>query len=128
MRLAALPVLALLASPALATGDLICEATDGSGARVALAVGHLPVLAILNAEIEARGRRWTYNRDGGEPVRPAQAFRDSTQTLVDFTDEAVNHVVAELRLHHAAEGREHLEVGWLRLPGIGLHPLSCIGN
>lgn len=126
----AVALVILIAPSAKATGDLICTAIDGSDARVALGIGHLPVLSIFSAEIRARGKLWTYGSgDGaGIPVTPAQAFRDTSRTLVDFTDPNLEQVVAELRIYAASEGPDYLEIGWLRLPGIGLHTLSCVGN
>lgn len=128
MRIGTVAVaLALLAGPAGATGDILCAAPDGS-ARVALGVGHLPVLAVISARIEAGGRVLSTAPGAGETaITVGQAYRDGAGMAVAFTDPNVSEVVAELRTLTVSEGRDHVEAGWLRLPGESAHPLLCEG-
>lgn len=113
------------ATPAAATGDLSCAAPDGA-ARVDLGVGHVPVLAVLSAWIEADGQSWsTYASDGVTPITLGQGFRDRDRMAVDFTDPNVEGVVIRLRTWSVHEGDDWIEAGWLQIPGVGAWPMIC---
>lgn len=128
-RLAVLCVSALCfaAGPALATGDIFCEAPDRT-ASVVMGVGHLPVLSIFSVEIEAGGRAWSTNPSHGEEIAVGQGHRDHAGMAVDFTDPDILTVVAELRTLQVTEGSDTVESGWLRIPGVGAWVMVCMSN
>ena len=128
MKAALTLTLALAAGPALATGDIFCEAPDGS-AEVHLGVGHVSVLAIFSARLEAGGNAWATTPMADETeIIVGQAYRDAAGMAVDFTDPNVERIVAEIRTFLASEESTFVETGWLRVPGTGVWPLLCEGN
>ena len=116
---------ALIAGPAAATGTIACR---GPEASVMLGIGTLPVLAVVSARIEAEGEVWSLDgAGGGTPVVVGQAARTDGWTVVDLADPNLLGIVAEIRLMRASDGDDAAEVGTLRLPGRGVHPLVCEG-
>ncbi|MFN4143022.1 hypothetical protein [Aestuariivirga sp.] len=132
-RLLAATVLSLgMALPAHATEWMDCgDAEETASIRVLL--GAMEVIAVNTVEIEAKGRRWsTAGGEGVTRVTTGQAFETAEQVWIDVTDEAVNAIVARLRLFKASDDGEGVEpsqatAGTLAMPGIGVWAVSCSG-
>jgi len=126
----ALLVAAMLsASPAAASGEIICDATDGSGASISIGVGHLPVLNVLNASATDGATTWSTNPSGDEkPIVFGQGFADDRQVLVDFTDPNVQGIVVSLRLFQASGDKDYAEAGVLSFEGVSAFPVQCING
>jgi hypothetical protein len=107
---------------AMATGTVSCVSEDG--ASVDLSIGTLSILAVLSAHIQADGELWSTQT--GE-IGAVQAFGDEEKILVDFTDDAVNEVVARLRLFRVLEGNDFAMAGTLQIVGTGAYALTCTG-
>ena len=115
------------ASPAVASGDIICEATDGSAASISVGIGHLPVLHVLNAFATDGENEWSTNPTGDElPLEFGQGFFDDRQVLVDFTDPNVENFLIHLRLFIADRNGDFVMAGTLETPA-GIHALVCDG-
>lgn len=127
---AALLVATLLyAGPATASGDIICDATDGSGASISIGVGHLPVLNVLSASASDGVATWSTNPSGDEkPIVFGQGFADDRQVLVDFTDPNVSKIVVSLRLFQASGDKDYAEAGVLSFEGVSAFPVQCING
>jgi hypothetical protein len=127
MRRAAMTLMmALSAGSAHASGTISCVSDDG--ASVELTLGSLPVLSVVGAQIAAGEERWTTLEGGeGQPVVVGQAARHGDLIVVDLTDANIERVVAELRLLSAAEERDHVTAGTLRIAGQGAHAMTCVG-
>jgi hypothetical protein len=129
---AAVLLLASMALPAHATEWMDCsDPTDSISFRVLL--GAMEVIAVNTIEIEAQGRKWsTAGGEGAIPITTGQAFETAEQMWIDVTDEAVNLIVARLRLFKAVddggEGDATMVLGGtLAMPGVGAWPVSCSG-
>ena len=123
---------ALWAAPAvdaLATGDILCKAADGSGASISVGVGHVPILAVLSARA-FDGRRWwsTAERGKDTAMRFGQGISERGQLRVDFTDVNVTRTVVSLRLHQATVGRSSAMAGILVFADGPVVPVQCIGG
>lgn len=119
----------LSTSPAAASGDIICDATDGSGASISIGVGHLPVLSVLNAFASDGVTTWSTNPTGDEkPIVFGQGFADDRQVLVDFTDPNIEGIVVSLRLFQASGGKDYAEAGVLTFEGVSAFPVQCING
>jgi len=119
----------LSASPAAASGDIICDATDGSGASISIGVGHLPVLSVLSASAIDGMTTWSTNPTGDErPIVFGQGFADDRQVLVDFTDPNVEGIVVSLRLFQASGDKSYAEAGVLSFEGVSAFPVQCING
>jgi len=123
-----------MALPAHATEWMDCgDPTKTVSIRVLL--GAMDVIAVNTVEIEASGRKWaTVAGEGVTLITQGQAFETSDQIWIDMTDEAVNEIVARLRLFKAVDdgGESDGENGpvlggTLAMPGIGAWPVSCSG-
>lgn len=127
MRSVALALLALplAAGSASASGSIECIAPNGD-ASLTLTIGSLPVLAVVGASIEA-GEVWTLNGDGENAVAVGQAFRENEEMRIDFTDPNVEKVVAEVRLFSAAENRDVIMAGTLKVVDVGAWAVTCTG-
>ena len=122
--------LAGMALPAHATEWMECTDPTGSlSLRVLL--GAMDVIAVNTVEITADGRKWsTAAEEGVTRITLGQAFETSDQMWIDLTDEAVNEVVARLRLFKAMDdGGEEEPVpvigGILAMPGVAAWAVSC---
>jgi hypothetical protein len=132
-RLLAAAVLSLgMALPAHATEWMDCgDAENAASIRVLL--GAMEVIAVNTIEIEAKGRKWsTAGGEGAILITKGQAFETADQIWIDVTDEAVNAIVARLRLFKASDDGEGVEppqatAGTLAMPGIGVWAVSCSG-
>jgi hypothetical protein len=134
-RLPAAAVLLFLMGPALpahATEWMDCgDAEQTVSFRVLL--GAMEVIAVNTIEIEAQGRKWsTAGGEGAIPITTGQAFESAEQIWIDVTDEAVNLIVARLRLFKASDNAEGVANsfatgGTLAMPGLGVWAVSCSG-
>jgi len=111
---------------AVASGDINCVATDGSGAFVNIAVGHLPVLAVLGATASDGVETWS-TRESADSLGMTfgQGFMDDRQVLVDFTDPNVEQVVVSLRLFQVSGDKSFAEAGVLSFAGGSVFPVQC---
>ena len=125
-RLLAVAVVLALATPAGATEWIACSA-DGDAASANILVGAVDVISIASANIEAGGKKLATDADGDARIRVGQAFEDSDNILVDFTDDQVSTIVGALRLFKATEGDSDATGGILRLAGIGAWAVTCSG-
>jgi hypothetical protein len=112
------------AGAARATETMICLSADG-GPNVTMLMGTLDVASIVTATIEHDGKRWASDAEGAMKIIVGQAFEDSAQLVVDFTDEGLSTKVAELRLVKAGEEGMFATGGTIRLPGSGAWAVSC---
>jgi hypothetical protein len=129
---AAVLLLAAMALPAHATEWMDCsDPTDSVSIRVLL--GAMDVISVNTVEIVASGAKWsTAGGEGVTLITNGQAFETAEQIWIDMTDEAVNEVVARLRLFKAMDdgGDGDATVvlgGTLAMPGIGAWPMKCSG-
>ena len=129
---AAVLLLSAMALPAHATEWMDCgDAEQTVSIRVLL--GAMDVIAVNSVEIEAQGRKWSTKRaEGATFITTGQAFESADQIWIDMTDEAVNQIVARLRLFKAFDNSEGVEDsfaagGTLALPGLGAWAVSCSG-
>jgi hypothetical protein len=125
---AALAALASAISPAAATGQITCETPGGKEAALSYTVGSVPVLAVVNARIDAFGQTWSMSPQGGETaVIVGQAAQDGSYTIIDFVDPNVEQVLVSVRLHRSTEGDASAQAGTLRAPGFGVTAIVCEG-
>lgn len=116
---------ALVSSPAFATGELSCG--NGKGASIDLLVGHLDVLSVSRVVVNIGDKTWSNTPEGfpGTPIQVGQAFEDSSQLLLDITDDAVNEIVGRLRLVKLGEGDSRVTAGVLSMKGEGVWAVEC---
>ncbi len=121
-----------MALPADATEWMDCsDPADSISIRVLL--GAMDVIAVNTVEIVASGAKWsTAGGEGVTLITNGQAFETAEQIWIDMTDEAVNKVVARLRLFKAVDDGGDGEAatvigGTLAMPGVGAWPVSCSG-
>jgi hypothetical protein len=129
---AAVLLLASMALPAHATEWMDCsDPTNSISIRVLL--GAMDVIAVNTVEIVASGAKWsTAGGEGVTLITNGQAFETAEQIWIDMTDEAVNEVVARLRLFKAVDDGGEGDTatvlgGTLAMPGVGAWPVSCSG-
>ena len=129
---AAALLIAAMALPAHATEWMDCgDPTESVSIRVLL--GAMDVIAVNTVEIVANGAKWSTEAGGGATlITRGQAFETADQIWIDMTDEAVNDIVARLRLFKAKDdGGEGDAVpvigGTLEMPGVGAWAMSCSG-
>lgn len=121
---ALLPLLIATATPAAATGGITCSSPDDA-ASVEITIGHVPGLAVVGASIGVGERNWAINLSGEQALTVSQAFTTGGHYWIDFADEIVNEIVAELRLHRVDEGSDIGFGGTMRMPGVGAWTLAC---
>ena len=86
-----------VATPAHATGGLICRTAGPRPIDLALVVSHTAVSAVVSARLTDNGR--------GVPVALAQSWLEPNEVRVDLTDKnAVRH---ELRLRAKRKGNSY---------------------
>jgi hypothetical protein len=112
------------AGTARATETMVCISAEG-GPEVSMLMGTLDTVSIVTASIAHEGKTWSTNGEGAMKIIVAQAFEDSAQLVVDFTDEGLSAKVAELRLAKASEEGMVAAGGTIRLPGEGAWTVSC---
>ena len=117
-------LLACVALPAQATGELTC---GGEGASIDLLVGHMDVLAIARAVITIGNETWSTDPGimPGIPITVGQGFEDDRMLVVDFTDENVNEVLGKLRVAKAEEGDSRVAGGVFTFRGKGAFVVDC---
>jgi hypothetical protein len=125
-RLLAAAVVLAMATPAGATEWIACSG-DSDAVQANILVSMMDVLSISSANVEAGGKKWAVGAEGDAAIRIGQAFEDSDTIHVDFTDEQVSTVIAQLRLFKATEGDLDATGGILRVPGVGAWAVSCSG-
>lgn len=127
--LAAGTLLAALVLPAQAQATEWMYCIDnGEEATMSLLLGATNVISIDTIEMEANGKKWsTKPGDGVITITKGQAFETDDQMWVDVTDDAVNEIVAELRLFKAVEGEDYVASGTMRIAGEGVWSMACSG-
>ena len=93
--LVALPLLLVAATPAAATGGLVCRTAGPKPTEVSLVTGHAAVASIVSAQLSDGGR--------AVPVRIAQAWLDASLLRLDLVDPSAGR--HELRLSARLNGR-----------------------
>ena len=89
------PLLLLVATPAHATGGLICRTAGANPIELALVISHTAVPSVVSARLTDNGR--------GVAVRVAQSWLERSEVRIDLTDpNAIRH---ELRLRAKLNGR-----------------------
>lgn len=113
------------AVPAKASGEIICNATDGSGAWIEIGIGRLPVLHVLSAHASDGIGTWSTVAADAHPIVFGQGFMDERQLVVDFTDPNVERIVVSLRLVQASGDKSYAEAGVLSFEGTAVFPVQC---
>ncbi|MCB9993461.1 MAG: hypothetical protein H6873_07365 [Hyphomicrobiaceae bacterium] len=116
-------LVALWASPVLATSSVSCASLDFNQ-RVDLTLGDVPGAAVVGAGIEFGKTRWSLV-DGDIAV--GQAFFEDQRWMIDFVDPNFERILASLRLLQASEAGDYVLDGILIVPGEGAWPLICEG-
>lgn len=118
-------VLACLATPALATGEIVCS--NGKGVSVDLLVGHVPFLSIARAVVSVGDKDWSSQPDlmPGTTIAVAHAFEDEGQMLVDIADDGMNEIIIKLRVFKAKDGDKSASGGVLSVKGEGAFVIDC---
>ena len=105
----ALPLLLLAASPAYATGGLVCSTAGANPIQVSLVIGHTAVSSVVSARLGDKGRP--------VPVKVAQSWLDPSEFRLDLTDpNALRH---EVRIRAKANGRTYDGALWRQLVRFG---------
>jgi hypothetical protein len=100
--LLALPLGLLAASPAQATGGLICRTAGAKPIELALVISHTAVSAVVSARLSDNGRN--------VPVSLAQAWLEPDEVRLDLVNKnATRH---ELRLRVKRNGRNYDGTLW----------------
>lgn len=121
-----LAALTILPGSARASGEIICDATDGSGASIAIGIGRLPVLHVLNAYASDGTGEWMIDPQGGETAMVfGQGYIDDSQVLIDFTDPNVERIIVSLRLFQSSTEKGSAEAGVLSFTDGGVFPVQC---
>lgn len=105
--------------PAWATSTLSCNSSEG--AHIDMAMGSVPVAAIVRASIEIGDMVWTTDSDIGV----GQQFDGNDTLTVDFTDPNIERILARLRLFRATEGESFAMAGTLTVSGVGAFAVIC---
>ena len=88
---------ALTATPAFATGGMICRTAGAQPVEIALVISHTAVPSIVSARLTDNGR--------DIPVSVAQSWLEAKEVRLDLTDkQALRH---EARLNVQANGRSY---------------------
>ena len=93
--LIALPLALAIATPAQATGGLVCRTAGVKPVEAWLVISHTAVPAVVSARLSDNGRN--------VPVKVAQSWLEPNEVRIDLTDpNAMRH---ELRLRAKINGR-----------------------
>ena len=114
-----------LAAPARATEWLDC--TDGDKVSFRVLLGQMSVIAVNDIVIEFGKKEWSTTAGKGTLITKGQAFETTDQIVIDVTDEAVDKIVAQLRLFKASEKDIDVTAGILQMPDIGVWAVTCTG-
>ncbi|WP_421850164.1 hypothetical protein [Oricola sp.] len=126
--LLALSLISMVMAPraAWATGEIFCQATDGSGASIDIGIGRVPFLAVLDATATDGHTVWSTNSTGTQiPIIFAQGFMGNRQVLADFSDPNAERIVVSLRLFQASGDKQFAEAGVLSFEGTSVFPVVC---
>jgi len=124
-RVAVIAVLALSATPAMATEWLTCS--DGEGTEIGLLLGHFEGIAVSAVTLETGGQRWVTDPAYGDgtPIAIGQGFETGEVLVLDLLNGDTSATAAQLRLFKAEEGDRFAQGGTLRMPGLGAWPVAC---
>ena len=112
--------LALVASPALATGGFECRATDRSGIRMDGVVGHVIAAPLISARLVTPGRILT--TAGANPdLAVGRSWLDAREIRIDLVDLQATRFEAQLRVRIMVRNGG---VGTLVRAGRA-HPVRC---
>ncbi|MBO6639059.1 MAG: hypothetical protein JJ920_15965 [Roseitalea sp.] len=117
-----------LTGAASATASVACTGVDDTDTSVLLTLGRVPVLAVVNAIIEADGTVYATNPPAGEDAEVilfGQGYTDQERLWADFTDPNVEEIIITLRLERAYDGKTAAEAGVLRIVGQGAYAVTC---
>ncbi|RLQ89263.1 hypothetical protein [Notoacmeibacter ruber] len=121
-------MLVAMATPAAATGEIVCRGVESDAIRVTLGFGTLPVLSVISARIETQEATYQLSEGGNaDLIRFGDGAFLNDGLIARFTDDIVNEILAELRIVNMDDGRHFASVGLLRLPGKAAHALVCEG-
>jgi len=93
--LLALPVALLAATPAHASGGLICRTAGARPLEVSLVIGHTAVSSLVSARLSDGGR--------DVPVTIAQSWLDSNELRLDLVDRNAARHEARLRVRRTGQ-------------------------
>lgn len=124
LKLSVLILLMMFSTSASATGGIYCKAADGRSGNISLSIGRLPVLNILSAEVSAFGKIWSTEKNAENKIIVGQAFDNTSNLFVDFTDENVETILISLRTSKISTSKENSEAGVLRI-GEAVYPVLC---
>ena len=119
-------IVALAATPALATEWEHCADAGGAASFDYLAGDGLGVLAVAELTVSAGEKVWASDpaNGPGDPVKVGQAFEDDHTISIDAMDKDFVKI-AELRLIKTSEGDASITAGTLRIVGQGAWAVSC---
>jgi hypothetical protein len=113
-------------TPAYASGQILCNATDGLGASIEISIGHLPVLSVIGATVTDGSGTWSTSATGDQhPMVFGQGFSGGNRILVDFTDPKIARIVVSLRLFEAAADEGYAVAGILSFEDRTVFPVQC---
>ncbi|MEL6921996.1 MAG: hypothetical protein AAFO77_13430 [Pseudomonadota bacterium] len=112
------------APTAFATGTIECTGVGDDTVSVFISVGRVPVLAVLNADISARGDTWS-TRGRGTPIVFGQGTDDEDMLRVDFTDDQISERLISVRTVKGSQDKLFAEAGVLRITGHGAYAIVC---
>ena len=116
----------LATGPVAATGQIICTATDVSGAAIDILVGRLPVLSVISATATDGIETWSTHAIGNQhPIVFGQGIADDSRIIVDFTDPNIERIVISLRLFQESGDKSYAEAGVLSFEGGSVFPVQC---
>lgn len=115
-----------LATPALASGSVVCSGSDGTPADVLLTVGRVPGFVVVDARVHAGGQDFTTRTDQpGMQVTVVQAAQWGDAILVDLADLDALDIVVSLRIMVANDPAGQAAAGVLQAQGVGVWPVIC---
>lgn len=124
LGLSIIAIFMMFSTSASATGGIYCKAVDGRSGEITLLIGRLPVLQILSAEVTAFGKVWSTKNNAENKILVGQAFDNSSNLFVDFTDDNIEKILISLRTTKISTAKESAEAGVLRI-GEAVYPVSC---
>ena len=119
-------LVALCATPALATEWEHCANKDGAASFDYLAGDGIDVLAISAITVTAGEKVWASDpaNGPGDPIKVGQAFEDNEAVRIDGVDDSYS-VIASLKLFKATEGDKSAMAGTLTIKGMGAWAVDC---
>lgn len=126
-RLIGLTLLAMVvATPASATATLACVGVDDHQVHVTLTLGSVPVLAVVNANIETPSGTYAMLPEAEHTeIIVGQAFGAPDGLSVDFVDPNVQEIPVTLRTMQAYRDRQAAHVGILIIEDRDVHAVTC---